>query len=279
MSATISTPTSWRPCTASSLSAWRRLRTGLPAQSERLRRKPGRVCFARRPRSQNPHPLGLRGAISGADRIHRAPDSDQPAPGQPARSHLERIRRLGPVRQLLLCQPVKLVRTSAGAPVSKPALRGRLASLVRFVFTGRAKPTRKSALRSGCSRLPWGQHNPEPNDVRVGGDVVAAPRRAAVVTDAVPIAAADHAGRARNWALWVSHGPGGVGVIPVPAPLPHVPVHVIQTPRVGLVTTRRRRPPQKRNRRARNTDVPYGRVVLSCNHKSSPSLHESHSQS
>src|SRR5664280_508617 len=86
------------------------------------------------------------------------------------------------------------------------------------------------------SWLTWGQHNPEP--------VVAAPerrpdveaeRRPAVPAVFAPTAAADHAARARRWTLWISHAPSRVGPIPVPAPLPQVPMHAIQTPRIRLI--------------------------------------------
>ena len=96
-------------------------------------------------------------------------------------------------------------------------------------------------------------------DGGVAGD---AERRPAAIAVVIPTAAADIAVRARWRTLWINHTACRVGPIPVPAPLPHVPVHVIQTPRIRLIAPHRRRPGQRRNRRVGNVDVPGGRVIL-----------------
>ena len=56
-----------------------------------------------------------------------------------------------------------------------------------------------------------------------------------------PAAAADHAVRARSRPLRVNGNPAGIVAIPVLAPLPHIPVHVIQSPRIRQLLPHRMR--------------------------------------
>ena len=58
-------------------------------------------------------------------------------------------------------------------------------------------------------------------------DVPAAERRPTKRGLAVPAAATDHAIRALTWASRIADGTLGVFTVPVAAPLPDVPVHVV----------------------------------------------------
>ena len=95
------------------------------------------------------------------------------------------------------------------------------------------------------SRLTCGQHNPETNiAVREGRTADAAVRRPAVpgaAEIAVIGAAANHVIQARSWPLRVNGNPAGIGVEPVLAPFKDIPVHVIQSPRIGQLLPHRMR--------------------------------------
>src|SRR5438445_4618435 len=81
--------------------------------------------------------------------------------------------------------------------------------------------------------LTWGQPNPETGvGVPVGRGVVVAERRSAVPGAAVPVAAANHAGRARSRPLRVDYTPARIRPIPVLTPFIDIPNHVIQSPAV-----------------------------------------------
>ena len=85
-----------------------------------------------------------------------------------------------------------------------------------------------------CSWLTWGQNHPETND-EVGGEareVEEAVGAARVVRADEPTAAVNHAEGARYATLRVGRTPSRVGGIPVVTPLPYIPVHVHQSPRI-----------------------------------------------
>jgi len=88
----------------------------------------------------------------------------------------------------------------------------------------------------GLGSLAGGQDGTEPYVVEPDVGQVAAPdRRTAEPGIAIPTAPAKHAVQARSQASGISHTPARIGSIPIQTPLPHVPVHVIQSPSVGLL--------------------------------------------
>ena len=58
-------------------------------------------------------------------------------------------------------------------------------------------------------------------------DVPGAGRRPTTRGRVAPAAATDHAGRAHFWASRIADGTLGVFTVPVAAPLPNIPVHVV----------------------------------------------------
>ena len=96
------------------------------------------------------------------------------------------------------------------------------------------------------SRLRGGKENPETElavaEVR---RVVGAVRRTTAVGEHAPSAAADHPERARFSPLRIDGDSTGMGSHgPILTPLPHVPMHVVQPPRVGRITADLNRPSQ-----------------------------------
>ena len=71
---------------------------------------------------------------------------------------------------------------------------------------------------------------------RVG---VIAISRAAILSVVGPTATTNHAARACCSAGRVSLSCSWISAIPIGAPLPHIAVHIIQTPRVGCIRTHR----------------------------------------
>ncbi len=83
--------------------------------------------------------------------------------------------------------------------------------------------------------LTWGEGQPEPEVAAPGvGRVVVPKRRPAVPGNAAPAAAPKDTVRACRGSPGISHGARRIIPVPVPAPLPDVPVHVVQSPVIGL---------------------------------------------
>ena len=61
-----------------------------------------------------------------------------------------------------------------------------------------------------------------------------AERRPALLGTAEPSAATDHAGRARRRPRRICYALARIVSVPIRTPFPHIPVHVVQPPRVGL---------------------------------------------
>ena len=62
-------------------------------------------------------------------------------------------------------------------------------------------------------------------------------RRTAEPRDAAPTAATEHAVRAGRWSNRVNCLVAIFFFIPIPAPLPYIPVHVIKSPGIGCITS------------------------------------------
>lgn len=82
-------------------------------------------------------------------------------------------------------------------------------------------------------RLAWGQDKPETEIAVCVQRVAAAARRTAVRRRIVPTAATDDTIRSRRRALRINDGPARIRPIPVLAPLPHISMHIHQSPGVG----------------------------------------------
>ena len=72
------------------------------------------------------------------------------------------------------------------------------------------------------------------------GDVIVTACGTAVLRVVVPTTASQYALVARCGALRVCHATCGIFIKPVRAPLPHVPVHVAQSPGIGPILADRR---------------------------------------
>ena len=101
-----------------------------------------------------------------------------------------------------------------------------------------ALPTAADRSASLSVLQTWGKHGAETQAVETARQP-AADRRAAKPGAVEPVAATKHAEGARWRTLWIGHTPSGIVAIPVLAPLPNIPVHVIQSPPIGLLLPHR----------------------------------------
>src|SRR5437016_1568581 len=99
----------------------------------------------------------------------------------------------------------------------------------------------QTTLAHRTSRLTWGQHHAETDIAGLALRVEVATRRPAFAARAAPTAAAEHVVGARCRSLGIDGVPAGIRPVPVQAPLPEVPVHIIQAPRVGQLLPDRMR--------------------------------------
>ena len=90
------------------------------------------------------------------------------------------------------------------------------------------------------SSLTWGQNRTEPNAAAPDARCVAvAVRRPAAPGAAEPAAPANHAVRARSRTSRVSYIPSRIITIPIRTPFQHIPVHIVQTPRIRALRLHR----------------------------------------
>ena len=81
----------------------------------------------------------------------------------------------------------------------------------------------------------WTQGNAEAEVVDPERRVVpGTERRLAKRGKVVPTAASVHAGRALFWASRIAEGTFGIITVPVAAPFPNIPMHVVKTPGIRL---------------------------------------------
>src|SRR3989442_1151677 len=130
---------------------------------------------------------------------------------------------------MLLSRTVRTMSSIDGPAASLPQLPPRAPG--REPTAGSAPPCPgcgRAAPPLAPGRGDWGQAKAQV-EVPVARLVRAAPRRAAVPGVEVPAAAPADPAQALLWPLRVSHIPRRVVAGPVPAPLPNVAVHVVQT--------------------------------------------------